>query len=255
MTTTTNIYERLSAISTELATVAKNLEVQVSQNNKYKAVGEADVLRAVKPLEAKYRVFSYPVNREIIESGTLETQSGNMVRKQFFLRVKATYRFINIDKPEEYVDIISYGDGIDSGDKATGKALTYADKYALLKAYKIVTGDDPDQEASQELLSADTKKVVSGKTTRKIEVGSVDTLIKNLTYEQALTIKIPSGKTFKELKKENLEWFLNPENRVAPLHKRAAELVYEHDFVYPEMAEQQEKADKEADDDIGDVPF
>jgi hypothetical protein len=28
--------------------------------------------------------------------------------------------------------------------------MTYADKYALLKAYKIETGDDPDQEASKE---------------------------------------------------------------------------------------------------------
>ena len=26
--------------------------------------------------------------------------------------------------------------------------MTYADKYALMKAYKIITGDDPDQEHS-----------------------------------------------------------------------------------------------------------
>ena len=30
------------------------------------------------------------------------------------------------------------------------KAMTYADKYALMKAYKISTGDDPDKEASPE---------------------------------------------------------------------------------------------------------
>ena len=29
--------------------------------------------------------------------------------------------------------------------------MTYADKYALLKAYKIITGDDPDQNASEDL--------------------------------------------------------------------------------------------------------
>ena len=34
---------------------------------------------------------------------------------------------------------------------ATGKAMTYADKYALMKAYKIITGDDPDQEPSKPL--------------------------------------------------------------------------------------------------------
>lgn len=29
--------------------------------------------------------------------------------------------------------------------------MTYGDKYALLKAYKIQTGDDPDQNASEPL--------------------------------------------------------------------------------------------------------
>lgn len=153
-----NIYERLLNISNDLQTVAKNLEVSMGKNGKYKAVGEADVLRAVKPLELKHRVYSYPVEREIIESGTLESvdYNGN-AKKQLFERIKVTYRFINIDKPEEFVDITSYGDGIDSGDKSVGKAMTYADKYALLKAYKMVTGDDPDQEASNELKSVAAK--------------------------------------------------------------------------------------------------
>lgn len=153
-----NIYEKLSAISTELMTVAKNLEVGVGQN-KYKAVGEADVLRAVKPLEAKYRVYSYPVSRNIIESGTVEniTYKGE-VKKALFERIEVVYRFVNIEKPDEFIEITSYGDGIDSQDKSVGKAMTYADKYALLKAYKIVTGDDPDQEASNDLNGINTKK-------------------------------------------------------------------------------------------------
>ncbi len=146
-----NIYEKLSAISTELSAVAKNLEVGVGAS-KYKAVGEADVLKAVKPLEAKYKVYSYPVNRSIIESGQIEsTNYKGEVKKQLFERIEVTYRFVNIEKPEEYIDITSYGDGIDSGDKSVGKAMTYADKYALLKAYKIVTGEDPDQNASEDL--------------------------------------------------------------------------------------------------------
>lgn len=158
-----NIYEKLSAISVELSAVAKNLEVGVGQS-KYKAVGEADVLRAVKPLEAKYKIYSYPVHRSIIESGTIESEGldfktkERVVKKQLFERIEVTYRFINMEDPKEYIDIISYGDGIDSQDKSVGKAMTYADKYALLKAYKIVTGDDPDQEASEDLKGASIKK-------------------------------------------------------------------------------------------------
>lgn len=153
-----NIYEKLSAITTELSTVAKNLEVGVGQN-KYKAVGEADVLRAVKPLEAKYKVYSYPVSRTIIESGTVDsTNYKGEVKKNLFERIEVVYRFINIEKPDEYIDITSYGDGIDSQDKSVGKAMTYADKYALLKAYKIITGEDPDQNESDDLNGASTKK-------------------------------------------------------------------------------------------------
>lgn len=152
-----NIYEKLSAISVELSTVAKNLEVGVGAN-KYKAVGEADVLRAVKPLEAKYKVYSYPVSRTIVESGTVESVNyKGEVRKNLFERIEVVYRFVNIENPAEYIDITSYGDGIDTQDKSVGKAMTYADKYALLKAYKIVTGDDPDQYASEELNGSTTQ--------------------------------------------------------------------------------------------------
>ena len=153
-----NIYEKLSAISTELMTVAKNLEVGVGQN-KYKAVGEADVLRAIKPLEAKYKVYSYPFSRSIIESGTVESANyKGEVKKNLFERIEVIYRFINIEDPKEYIDITSYGDGIDSQDKSVGKAMTYADKYALLKAYKIITGEDPDQNPSEDLNSSNVKK-------------------------------------------------------------------------------------------------
>ena len=57
-----------------------------------------------------------------------------------FLRIKTVYRFVNIDNPTEFIDVETFGDGVDSQDKAPGKAMTYADKYALLKAYKIETG-------------------------------------------------------------------------------------------------------------------
>ncbi len=148
-----NIYEKMSAITSELSAVAKNLTVGEGRSS-YKAVGEADVLAAVKPLEVKYKVYSYPVSRKVIDTNimtTTSTYNGNTKETQkLFMRIETVYRFVNIEKPEEYIDITTYGDGVDSQDKATGKAMTYADKYALLKAYKIITGDDPDQNKSEE---------------------------------------------------------------------------------------------------------
>ena len=132
-----NIFQRMSAVTSKLERVAKNLTVGI-RNNAYKAVGEADVLAAVKPLEEEYGIYSYPVNRDIVETNVLTTTSEyngqTSEKKQLFLRIRTVYRFVNVDKPDDFIEITSYADGIDSGDKACGKAMTYADKYALLKA-------------------------------------------------------------------------------------------------------------------------
>lgn len=144
-----NIYKKMSDITAELSAVAKNLEVGFGKNA-YKAVGEADVLAAVKPLEVKHGIYSYPSKRRVIESQVMITNGYDGKEKQNqFVRVETDYTFINIENPEEKITVTSYGDGVDSQDKAVGKAMTYADKYALLKAYKIITGEDPDQYASE----------------------------------------------------------------------------------------------------------
>lgn len=146
-----NIYKRMLAIQSELATVAKNLTVSTGGKSSYRAVGEKDILDAVKPLEQKYGVYSYPVDRDIVDSGEMEKQGSNGYSTiSRYLRIRTVYRFVNIDNPDDHIDILSYADGIDSGDKTTGKAMTYCDKYALMKAYKISTGEDPDQKASEE---------------------------------------------------------------------------------------------------------
>ena len=150
-----NIYEKMLAATVEVGNVAKNLEVGIGKN-RYKATGEADVLAAVKKIEAKYGIYSYPISRKIVASDTYTTtktyDNGNSAESTtLFMRLEIVYRFLNIEKPDEYIDIVSYGDGVDTNDKAPGKAMTYADKYALMKAYKIITGDDPDQDASGDI--------------------------------------------------------------------------------------------------------
>lgn len=145
-----NLLERMSAISNKLGVLSKELEVKINQSNSYKAVSERTILDAIKPLEEEYRVFSYPISRKIIETDTLVKEGKGTTTNTLFMRLEIVYRFINIDNKEDFIDITSYGDGMDTGDKAPGKAMTYADKYALMKAYKISTGDDPDKEPSPE---------------------------------------------------------------------------------------------------------
>ena len=149
-----NIYQRMAAVTAELQTVAKNLMVETGKGKGYKAVSERDIIDAVKPLETAHGIYSYPCGRKVLESQTLESEStynGNTTKKTtFFTRIETTYRFVNVDDPEDYIETVTFAEGIDSQDKGSGKAMTYADKYALMKAYKISTGDDPDQTASTE---------------------------------------------------------------------------------------------------------
>lgn len=145
-----NIYQKMAAITADLQTVAKNLTVETTKGKGYKAVSERDIIDAVKPLEAKYGVYSYPVSRGTLDSQMLETETQYGKKTTFYSRIKTVYRFVNVDDPADFIDTEVFSVGIDSQDKGDGKAMTYGDKYALMKAYKISTGDDPDQNASEE---------------------------------------------------------------------------------------------------------
>jgi len=181
-----NLFEKLMNIENDLSNVAKNLTVGEGKSS-YKAVGEADVLAAVKPLEFKYRVYSYPLSRTVIDHDLITTtktykdkSGGEQVTEstKLYMRVETVYRFVDVDKPDDYIDITTYGDGIDSGDKAPGKAMTYGDKYALLKAYKIITGDDPDQNASEET------KIERGKPVENLKKSSYEPVPNVISADQ-----------------------------------------------------------------------
>ena len=170
-----NIFQRMLAATSEINRVAKNLKVDISKSQSYKAVAESDVLEAVKPIEEKYGIYSYPVSRKIIKDEAYTTTSGydgcKSEKTTFFMRLETVYRFVNTDKPDEYIDITTYGDGVDTQDKAPGKAMTYADKYALLKAYKIQTGDDPDANPSGNLGKKKFEKPTAEQLAQAEELG------------------------------------------------------------------------------------
>lgn len=165
--TALNIFQRIAAITAELNVVPKNLTVSTSGNKGYNAVSERDIIDSVKPLEAKYGVYSYPASRTVLENDILESEStynGNTTKKTtFFERIETIYRFVNIDKPEEAVETTTFAVGLDTQDKGSGKAMTYADKYALMKMYKISTGEDLDANPSKDDLYRKPEKKPAAK--------------------------------------------------------------------------------------------
>lgn len=183
-----NIYEKMASVTQEMGQIPKNLVVGYGKNQ-YKAVAEGDVLSRVKQLERKHGIYSYPHDRRTVFADVvLPVKDGEDGRQKVFIRIETTYRFVNLDDPKEYIEVKSYGDGVDTLDKAPGKAMTYSDKYCLLKAYKIETGDDLDKNPSDSLAGHDItciKRRVEQLITAKLAKGmSMDDLLAGLNINE-----------------------------------------------------------------------
>lgn len=67
-------------------------------------------------------------------------------RTTYFTELNLEMKWINADDPTDTLAVPFYGQGVDiAGEKGVGKALTYAEKYFILKTFHIPTdNDDPD---------------------------------------------------------------------------------------------------------------
>lgn len=145
-----NLYQKIQAVSNEIKNIEKNMTVGKGSYS-YKAVQDIDVTLEVKEAETKYKLVSIPIKQELVKSEIIKVvKDGGGESIQYMDIVKMTLRIINLEKTDEFVDVESFGRGLDSGDKGFGKASTYARKYALLNAYKIATGEDPDENRSKD---------------------------------------------------------------------------------------------------------
>lgn len=151
-----NLFEKIQAVSNEVNNISKNMTVG-SGSYSYKAVSDIDVTLAVKKAETKHRLISIPLKQELINSEVVRTIKDNKEGITYVDTIKMTVKIVDLDNIESFVEIESFGKGIDSGDKGFGKASTYARKYALLNAYKIATGEDPDAHKSSGIESKITQ--------------------------------------------------------------------------------------------------
>lgn len=151
-----NLYQKIQAVSNEVRNITKDMTVGTG-NYSYKAVSDLDVTLAVKDAEKKYKIVSIPVKQELINSEVIRIQKKNNEEGLTYVdTIKMTVRIIDLEDTSQFIEVESFGKGIDTGDKGFGKASTYARKYALLNAYKIATGEDPDAEKSKETTTAVT---------------------------------------------------------------------------------------------------
>lgn len=132
-----NIYEKIAAIMQEVQYLAKDDHVEFG-STKYKALSEEKVTTIMREKLLKYKLVVFPFEQTTGRSGNIT-------------HVDVRYRMVNVENPEEYIVIASCGDGADTQDKGSGKAMTYAFKYMWLRTFALPTGEDPDKISSAEL--------------------------------------------------------------------------------------------------------
>lgn len=145
-----NIYEKILAIMQDVQYLAKDDHVEFGKTN-YKALSEEKVTAIMRAELIKYSLIVYPFQQDFNRAGNIA-------------HVDTKYRMVNVEAPEEFVEIASAGDGADSQDKGTGKAMTYAFKYMWLRAFALPTGEDPDKISSAELDDKDKKAADKAQT-------------------------------------------------------------------------------------------
>lgn len=132
-----NIHEAIAAIYAEVGYVQK----QRSAGLGYSYAGEGALIEALRPALVEHGVTVNVAGVEQIERETVlvgQKQSSQQ-RTTLLARVRFTHA-----PSGTFIESMATGEGMDSGDKSSNKAMTCALKYALRQTFLIETGDDPD---------------------------------------------------------------------------------------------------------------
>lgn len=127
-----NVYQRINEVRKGIEYIKKDASVQG-----YMAVTHDAVTALTRDLMIQHGIVT---KVKVLESRTVDV--GKTSKGATIIRYEARYKvsLVNIDKPEERLPYVIDAHANDHGDKAPGKALSYAVKSVLLKVFSIETG-------------------------------------------------------------------------------------------------------------------
>ena len=150
-----NIFESINAVMRDCGFIGKD---SVNPVQKYKFRGIDAVMNALNPALIKNKVFVVP---DVLEQTReeRETAKGGLL---IYSVVKVRYTFYAEDGSSVSACVV--GEGMDSGDKATNKAMSAAFKYACFQTFCIPTEEmkDSEDDSPEPVAKASetTKKVI-----------------------------------------------------------------------------------------------
>ena len=135
--------EKAKTLHMRLLEIQKSVDYlkKDNQSKQYNYVSSSQTLAAIRGLMDEESLLLVPaVTSANVHPGVV--YSGKMHLTEMHM----TFTWVCADNPEDKLECGWYGQGVDDGEKGVGKALTYAEKYFLLKFFHIATDkDDPDE--------------------------------------------------------------------------------------------------------------
>lgn len=169
-----NIFQKISEVMKAIEYLTKDDKVEFGQT-KYKAISEEKVTTAVRKELVKQGIVIIPIMQESTVTELIRTDKSVNQRADVHTR----YRIQNIDDVNDFIEVESNGSGVDTQDKAVGKAMTYAYKYMLLRTFAIPTGEDPDKISSAETDYKMQSEINGEKIISKEKVSALNSAIEN----------------------------------------------------------------------------
>lgn len=148
-----NLVKAVLQVMSECEGIDKGMTVG-SGRNSYKGVSDKDVKLKVGKSMRKHGLIILPIDvKPIHEVSRWEEDSQYGLKQKQSVFTEVITKYLLIHESGEQVELAGYGHGVDSQDKAAGKATTYALKYVLLYSFLVATGhiDDSDNTHSDEV--------------------------------------------------------------------------------------------------------
>jgi hypothetical protein len=135
------VYQAINKVQADLARVGISKARTNSQGAGYKFRGIDDVFNALSPLLATHGLCILPRMLTRACEERMSKSGGNL----FYVTVEAEFDLVAAEDGSKHT-IRTFGEAMDSGDKATNKAMSAAYKYAAMQAFSIPTEGDNDTE-------------------------------------------------------------------------------------------------------------
>ncbi|MFW5871265.1 MAG: ERF family protein [Verrucomicrobiota bacterium] len=131
-----NLFEKLIEVRKVCTYIQKG-----NKGYQFQYVSSSDTLGQFRAKMDELKLLLVP---EVVEAKIREktTKKGDL---EILTGLNMRFVWINAEKPEERLEVPFYAQGTDNAERGVGKALTYAEKYFLLKFFNVATDkDDPD---------------------------------------------------------------------------------------------------------------